>query len=93
MYFTYMMTNISNHVLYVGVTGNLVKRVYEHREKLVPNFTCKYNITKLVYYEPYGDIREAIKREKSLKNLVRRKKNDLINEFNPDWKDLYQSIV
>lgn len=71
----YILTNLYNRVLYVGVTNNLARRVYEHKHKYVDGFTKKYNITKLVYYELYGDPNSAIRREKQLKILVRRKKS------------------
>ncbi len=87
------MANPANTTLYIGVTNNLVRRVYEHREKLVPGFTEKYHLIKLVYYEVFEDINEAIKREKALKNLVRRKKNSLIEKMNTEWKDLYCQII
>ena len=92
-YCTYIMTNKYNTVLYIGVTNNLARRVYEHREKIVEGFTKKYNLTKLVYYEIFDDPTNAIKREKSLKNLVRRKKTELIISQNPSWKDLYEEIL
>lgn len=88
-----MMANKTNTTLYIGVTSNLLRRVYEHREKLVSGFTEKYNLNKLVFFEVFEDINEAIKREKALKNLVRRKKNLLIEKENPTWGDLYQHIV
>ncbi len=87
------MANQTNTTLYIGVTNNLIRRVYEHREKLVSGFTEKYNLTRLVYYEVFEDINEAIKREKTLKNLVRRKKDLLIEKMNPGWKDLYYQII
>jgi len=87
------MTNYTNTTIYIGVTNNLLRRVYEHKQKLVPGFTAEYNLTKLVYFEVYEDIKLAIAREKSLKNLVRRKKNLLIEKENPYWKDLYDSII
>lgn len=92
-YFVYILTNIRNTVLYVGVTNNLVRRVYEHKNKLVKGFTGKYNLTKLVYYEIFEDAITAITREKSIKNLLRRKKEQLIISINPDWKDLYDEIL
>ena len=87
------MTNKYNTVLYVGVTNDLVRRVYEHRNKLVKGFTAKYNIVKLVYYEIHEDIKEAIKREKQIKGWLRAKKEELIKTMNPSWKDLYEKIV
>ena len=87
------MTNYTNTVLYVGITNNLPRRVYEHKEKLEEGFTLKYNLNKLVYFEVFENPEAAIKREKTIKNLVRRKKIALIEKENPDWKDLYSSIV
>ena len=89
----YIMTNYTNTVLYVGITNNLVRRVYEHKEGFNDGFTHKYNVNKLVYFEVFENSEAAIKREKSIKNLVRRKKIALIEKENPDWKDLYSSIV
>ncbi len=87
-YYVYLLTNRSNDVLYVGVTNNLERRVFEHRNKLVEGFTKKYNLTKLVFYEVTDDIESAIRREKQLKNWRRAWKVDLVNESNPEWKDL-----
>lgn len=92
-YYVYILTNFTNSVLYTGVTNNLIKRVYEHKSKLTPGFTSTYNVSKLVYYEVGQDINEAIKREKQLKGGSRKKKIDLINSMNPDWKDLYEMIT
>ena len=86
-YYVYIMTNLS-HTLYTGVTNNLEKRVYEHKNKLVPGFTSKYNINMLVYFETYNDIRDAISREKQIKGWRREKKIALIESQNPRWKDL-----
>ncbi len=91
-YFVYCLSNISNRVLYIGVTNNLLRRVYEHRQHKVEGFTCKYNVTKLVYFEQTLDIQSAISREKQLKGWRREKKNNLINSFNPGWKDLYPEL-
>ncbi len=91
--YIYIMTNKVNTVLYTGVTSNLIKRVYEHKNKVVPSFTCNYNVNKLVYYEAHSSIVEAIKREKQIKGKRRIYKEALINEFNPDWVDLYPSII
>ena len=88
-YYVYIMTNNRNTVLYVGVTNDLVKRVYAHKEKLVEGFTKKYNITKLVYYEVFEDIENAILREKQIKAGSRKKKIDLIDQKNRHWRDLY----
>jgi len=92
-YFVYIMTNKNNSVLYTGVTNNLVKRVYEHKEKLIKGFTAKYNANKLVWFAETSSIEEAIKREKQIKAGSRQKKIDLINSMNPEWKDLYEDIT
>jgi putative endonuclease len=91
-YFMYIMTNRHNTVLYTGVTGNLKKRVCEHKEKLVEGFTKRYNITKLVYFEVFNDPENAIKREKQIKGGSRKKKIDLIEKKNKNWDDLYEDI-
>ena len=92
-YYVYILTNFTHAVLYVGVTNNLVRRVYEHRNHLAKGFTDKYNVTKLVYFEATDDIEGAISREKQIKGGSRQKKIDLINSMNPDWKDLYDQIA
>ena len=86
-YYVYILSNKSR-TLYIGVTNNLERRLYEHKNKLIPGFTKKYNLTKLVYYETTNDIGEAIYREKQLKGWLRIKKIMLIEESNPDWDDL-----
>jgi putative endonuclease len=91
-YYVYIMTNSKNTVLYVGVTNDLTRRVYEHKEKLANGFTRKYNITKLVYYEVFEDIENAILREKQLKAGSRQKKVQLINSINRNWHDLYDEL-
>ncbi len=91
-YFVYIMTNRRHTVLYTGVTGDLVKRVWEHKEKIAEGFTKHYNIDKLVYYEVCGDVRGAISREKQIKAGSRKKKLDLINSMNPEWRDLYEGL-
>ena len=87
-YYVYILTNWNNKVMYVGVTNNLERRLYEHTHKLVKGFTSRYNINKLVYYEWFGDIRDAIRREKEIKKWRREKKNRLVETLNKDWKDL-----
>ena len=87
-YYVYILTNKSNNVLYIGVTNDLIRRILEHKNKLVEGFTKKYNLRKLVYYETTNDIESAINREKQLKNWHRDWKINLIDQFNPDWKDL-----
>ena len=92
-YYVYIMTNFKNTVLYTGVTNDLVRRAYEHKNKMVEGFTKKYNINKLIYYETTENIDSAILREKQIKTGSRQKKLDLINKFNSDRKDLYNQIV
>lgn len=92
-YSVYMITNKHNSVFYIGITNNLSRRIYEHKNKLADGFSAKYNLGKLVYFEVHESPTEAIKREKQLKNLVRRKKIELIKKFNPEWKDLYKDII
>jgi len=86
-YYVYIMTNRSK-TLYTGVTNDLYRRVYEHKQKLIPGFTQKYNINRLVYYEETSDVREAIAREKQIKGWLRAKKIALIESANPQWHDL-----
>ena len=88
MYYVYILTNTYNTVLYIGVTNNLERRLYEHKNKLAEGFTKKYNLHKLVYFDTTTDVRSAIEREKQLKGWARAKKNALIEEVNPDWLDL-----
>ena len=87
-YYVYLLSNWNNKVLYIGVTNNLERRIIEHRQKLVPGFTEKYNVNKLVYFEQTNDVISAISREKQLKKWRREKKNALVNSVNPGWKDL-----
>ena len=89
-YYVYIMASKSK-VLYIGVTNDLERRLWEHKEKIVKGFTAKYNVDRLVYFEQYGDIYEAISREKQLKNWHRQWKINLIEKTNPDWKDLSES--
>lgn len=89
----YILTNQYNKVLYTGVTSNLVRRIYEHKQGNIKGFTQHYKINKLIYFELLLDAKEAIKREKQIKNLVRRKKIAMITEFNQKWRDLYDDIV
>lgn len=88
-YCVYILTNKYNTVLYTGVTSDIYIRVLEHRNKVHPGFTSKYNVHKLVYYEEYEDINKAIAREKQIKAGSRQKKIDLINSKNPSWEDLW----
>ena len=88
-YFVYILTNRSNKVLYTGVTNDLKRRVYEHKSKFVSGFTSRYKVDKLVYFEHYRDIEEAISREKQIKGGSRQGKIDLIEKSNPEWIDLF----
>ncbi len=87
-YYVYLITNWNNKVLYIGVTNNLERRLYEHKNKLIKGFTEKYNISKLVYFEQTSDIYSAITREKEIKKWRREKKNNLIESKNKPWEDL-----
>lgn len=89
-YYVYILTNRHNTVLYTGVTSDLYNRVLEHRSKVYPGFTARYNVNKLVYYEQYGYVYDAIEREKQIKAGSRKKKIDLINSLNPLWEDLWE---
>ena len=91
--YVYILFSKRNGTLYVGVTSNLIKRVYEHKNKFVKGFTKDYNVDKLGYYEVYDNIESAIKREKQIKKYYRKEKLDLIEINNPDWHDLYQEII
>ena len=93
-YYVYILTNPAYTVLYTGVTNNLIKRVYEHKQHADPDsFTAKYNVTKLVYYEYTSDVKAAIEREKQIKRWSRKKKDFLIDKMNPKREDLYHQIT
>ena len=93
-YYVYILSDHLNRTIYVGVTRDLMRRVYEHKNHLDPNsFTAKYNIHKLVYFESTPDVRVALEREKQIKSWKRKRKNDLVNSMNPSWKELYDSIL
>ena len=93
-YYVYMMTNRYRNVLYTGVTNNLIRRVYEHRNHLLKDsFTARYNITKLVYFEMTEDVRSAIEREKQIKSWNRARKDQLVESQNPTWDDQYPMIL
>jgi len=87
-YYVYLLTNWNNKVMYVGMTNNLERRLYEHKNKLVNGFTKKYNINKLVYFEETSDVYEALSREKEIKKWRREKKDNLVLSTNPEWEDL-----
>ncbi len=91
-YYVYILTNWNNRVLYVGMTNNLIRRLYEHQNELADGFTKRYHIHKLVYYEVISDAYTAISREKQIKGWKREKKDELIQSKNPKWMDLSKSI-
>jgi len=91
--YVYILTDDNNDKLYIGVTSNLIKRIYEHKNKQVSGYTKRNNIHKLVYYQEFGDIYLAISREKQLKGRVRSRKIKLIEINNPNWNDLYNEIT
>ncbi len=93
-YYVYILSNITGTTIYIGVTKDLIRRVYEHKHNMDPDsFTAKYDIHKLVYYESTSDVHAAIEREKQLKGWDRKRKNKLVESMNPRWEDLYQSIL
>ncbi len=91
--YLYILASKRNGTLYIGATTDLVRRVFEHKHKFVKGFTNKYGVTSLVYYEAYSNIYDAMNREKQLKRWKRLWKPQLIEEFNPDWNDLYEDIL
>ena len=92
-YYVYMMSSMNNKVLYIGITNNLARRVYEHKNELVEGFTKKYNCKKLVWYESVTNVKSAIEQEKRMKKWKRSYKENIINETNPSWKDLYNNFT
>lgn len=88
-YTVYILTNKHHTVLYTGVTSDIYSRILEHRNRIYPGFTAKYNATILVYFEQFGNIYDAIEREKAIKGGSRQRKLNLINSLNPDWEDLW----
>ena len=94
MYYVYILASATNYTLYIGVTGDLIRRVYQHKNNLDPtSFTAQYKVHKLVYFEQTIDVRAALEREKQLKGWRRSKKNALIESMNPQWKDLYPELL
>ena len=92
-YYVYILSNCTNTTIYTGITNDLIRRVFEHRQNADPkSFTAKYDIHKLVYYEEYSSSLDAIAREKQLKGLLRRKKNELVETINPSWADLSETL-
>jgi putative endonuclease len=92
-FYVYILASRRNGTLYVGVTSDLIKRVWEHKNKLVEGFTEHYDVNNLVYYEHFSDAENAIRREKRLKKYNRKWKTDLIEKANPEWKDLYEELT
>ena len=94
MYYVYILTNMTGTVVYTGVTNDLIRRVYEHKHNVDPNsFTAKYAVHKLVYFEQTSSCYEAISREKQIKSWNRKRKNRLVESFNPKWEELYDSLL
>ncbi len=93
IFFVYILTNAHHNVFYVGVTNDLLRRIYEHKNKLIKGFSNKYNVDKLVCYEMFGSIELAILQEKRVKRWTRPIKCDAINRINPEWKDLYETLA
>ena len=93
-YYVYILATKDNKVIYTGITNNLIKRVYVHKNSLDPkSFTARYHVNKLVYYEYTTDVRAAIEREKQIKGWNRERKNKLVESKNPEWKELYNQIL
>ena len=92
-YYVYMMANKYNNVLYIGVTNNLIRRMYEHKRGLIDGFTKKYNCHKLAWFQQTNDIATAITQEKRMKKWKREYKENVIREMNPEWKDLYAELI
>jgi putative endonuclease len=92
-YFVYIMASQRHGTMYIGVTNNLIRRVYEHREKITPGFTSKYNVNRLVWFDQTGSIEAAIQHEKRLKHWQRAWKIEMIEKANPQWEDLYSSLL
>lgn len=88
MYYVYILSNKTNSVVYIGITNDLCRRMYEHKNSLINGFSTRYKTRKLVYFESSNDVKDAISREKRLKGLLRIKKNQLIESTNPNWDDL-----
>ncbi|OGE08818.1 hypothetical protein A3A60_02855 [Candidatus Curtissbacteria bacterium RIFCSPLOWO2_01_FULL_42_26] len=92
-YYVYVITNINNTTSYIGITNNLIRRIYEHKKEIADGFTKRYRLKKLIYFEEYKNPKEAIAREKQLKNWHRQWKINLIKSTNPDFEDLYEKIL
>jgi len=88
-----MMTNAQHTVLYTGMSGDLTKRIWQHKQRKIEGFTKRYNVTKLIYVEDYRQVEDAIDREKQIKGWTRKKKERLINRVNPGWRDVYEEVI
>ena len=93
MYYVYILVNNSNDIMYIGVTNDIRRRLYEHKKEEIDGFTKKYHVHKLVYFEEYSKINDAIAREKQLKGWIRAKKNILVESKNSGWEDLFESLI
>ena|SRR5699024_34791 len=93
LYHLYMMTNAQHTVLYTGMSGDLTKRIWQHKQRKIEGFTKRYNVTKLIYVEDYRQVEDAIDREKQIKGWTRKKKERLINRVNPGWRDVYEEVI
>ncbi|MCK6541580.1 GIY-YIG nuclease family protein [bacterium] len=93
IFYVYILASKRNGTLYTGVTNNLIRRIYEHKNEIVPGFTSRYKVHTLVYFEQFNDIREAIIREKRIKKWRRAWKIELIEKMNPTWEDLYHDVI
>ena len=89
----YLLSNSNDRVLYIGVTNDLIRRIWEHKQDLIEGFTKKYKVHKLVYYEEFSDPESAVRREKCIKKWNRKWKDKLINKMNPKWNDLYKDLL
>ena len=93
MFYVYILTNKTNHMLYIGMTNDIKRRIFEHKSEMIEGFSKRYHTHKLVYFEEYGSPTEAISREKQLKGYKRDKKTALINKMNSDWNDLSEALL
>ncbi|MBQ2826131.1 MAG: GIY-YIG nuclease family protein [Clostridia bacterium] len=93
MYYVYILTNKTDTVMYIGVTNDLHRRLYEHKNEQIEGFTKRYHVHKLVYFERYSEINDAIAREKQLKHWIRAKKDQLVKKENPNWDDLGEKLI
>ena len=92
-YYVYLLSNKKSTVIYTGMTNDLVRRVYQHKQGQSESFTQRYRVNRLMYFESFADVRDALEREKQLKAGSRQKKLDLINSTNPEWRDLYGELL